>query len=203
MTALPHLGRLVLGTSLALSLAIVPAGADRSWSRADADALQRKLVLIALNGMAEAPKAQETRVTEAEVNAYLGVHARQELPEGVVDPRLTILPGGRLTGRAIVDLDAVRESQPRGTMSAWHLLSGRVPVEATGVLLTKAGVGRFALETATVGGVPVPKTLLQELVSYYSRSAEQPNGVSLDTPFRLPARIREIRTAQGQALVLQ
>jgi len=78
-----------------------------------------------------------------------------------------------------------------------------VPVEATGVLLTKAGVGRFALETATVGGVPVPKTLLQELVSYYSRSAEQPNGVSLDTPFRLPARIREIRTAQGQALVLQ
>jgi hypothetical protein len=40
-------------------------------------------------------------------------------------------------------------------------------------------------------------------VSYYSRSESQPNGVDFEAPFRLPARIREIQTRQGQALVVQ
>lgn len=203
MTALSHPGRLALGTTLALSFTLVTLQADRLSSRADADALQRKLVVIAMNGMSEAPQAQQTRVTESEVNAYLDLHARNQLPKGIVDPEIVIHPNGRLTGRAIVDLDAVRESQPRSAMSPWKMLSGRVPVEATGVLTTKGGIGRFALESATVAGVPVPKTLIQELVSYYSRSAAQPNGVNLESPFRLPARIREIRTAQGHAMVVQ
>lgn len=187
---------------LATALAVSPA-ADETASPSDADALQRKLVIIAINGMAETPQKQQTRVTQQEVNAYLELHGKQELPRGIVDPEITILPGGRLKGRALVDLDAVRESQPRGTMSPWQLLSGRLPVEAVGVLHTRQGVGAFSLESATVGGVPVPKTLLQELVSYYSRSESQPQGVSLDAPFRLPARIREIQTAQGHALVVQ
>jgi hypothetical protein len=51
--------------------------------------------------------------------------------------------------------------------------------------------------------VPVPKSVLQELVSYYSKSESQPQGVDFEAPFRLPARIREIRTTLGQALVVQ
>ena len=51
--------------------------------------------------------------------------------------------------------------------------------------------------------MPVPKSVLQELVSYYSRSSQNPTGVSLDTPFELPARIREIRVGQKQATVIQ
>ena len=82
-------------------------------------------------------------------------------------------------------------------------LTGRVPITATGVLTTSNGVGRFQLESATVGGIPLPKTLLQEIVSYYSRTPDTPAGVNLDDPFTLPARIREIQVERGQAVIIQ
>jgi len=49
----------------------------------------------------------------------------------------------------------------------------------------------------------VPKSLLQELVSYYSKTADKPGGVSIDEPFALPAGIRQIEVGQGQAVVVQ
>ena len=45
---------------------------------------------------------------------------------------------------------------------------------ATGVLRSKAGEFRFDLESATVAGMEVPKSLLQELVSYYTKSDVEP-----------------------------
>jgi hypothetical protein len=175
--------------------------ADRTWTSADADALQRKIVLIAANGLAERPEAKRTTVTEREVNAFL--QSRVDLPEGVVDPVVTILPDGRLTGSATVDLDVVRAAKPRGTLSPWNLVSGRLPLEVSGVLTTGDGVGAFSVERAMVSGVPVPKSLLHEVVNYYSRSDVQPEGVDIEAPFRLPARIREIQTTQGEAFVVQ
>jgi len=110
---------------------------------------------------------------------------------------------GRLAKIREQRLDAVRASQERGMLSPWTLLRGQVPVEAIGTLRTQKGVGAFTLESANVGGVPVPKTILQELVTYYSRSESQPKGIDIEAPFQLPAHILEIRTAQGQALVVQ
>ncbi len=82
-------------------------------------------------------------------------------------------------------------------------MTGRVPVTATGTLTTKDGVGRFTLESADVSGVTVPKTLLQELVSYYSRTPENPSGINMDDPFELPANIREIRVGKAQSTIVQ
>jgi hypothetical protein len=186
--------------SLLLALATSAAAAAK-WSRADADAFHSKMVQIATHGLAEKRPAKRTTLLEREVNAYLVVHG--ELPKGVVDPEIGILPNGRLTGRATVDLDAVRTSEERGMLSPWALLRGRLPVQAVGVLRTQKGVGAFTLESASVGGLPVPKTILQELVSYYSRSETNPTGIDFEAPFRLPAKIQEIRTSQGQALVVQ
>ena len=76
-------------------------------------------------------------------------------------------------------------------------------LKPSGLLRTENGVGAFTLDSATVGGVPVPKSVLQELVAYYSKSESQPEGLNFEAPFRLPARIREIRTTIGQALVVQ
>ena len=92
---------------------------------------------------------------------------------------------------------------PKYMFGTEELLRGRLPVQAAGVLRTQKGVGAFTLESASVGGLPVPKTVLQELVSYYSRSETNPKGVDFEAPFRLPAKIQEIRTSQGQALVVQ
>jgi hypothetical protein len=49
----------------------------------------------------------------------------------------------------------------------------------------------------------VPKSLLQELLSHYSRTPENPNGIGIDDPFELPARIKEIRVLKGEAMVVQ
>ena len=49
----------------------------------------------------------------------------------------------------------------------------------------------------------MPKAVLQEILSYYSRSPERPEGLSLDDPIILPSNIREIQVDRGQAIVIQ
>jgi hypothetical protein len=187
-----------------LGLLVAAPRADVRASRRDADLLKQKVATI--NAHAERPTKQgrRTMVSENELNSYLVYDARAQLPTGVVEPSLTILGTGRLSGRAVVDLDAVRKAKnPTSLLDPMNYLTGRLPVTATGVLRTSNGVGRFALETASVGGVPIPKLILQEIVSYYSRTTENPSGVSLDDPFALPARIREIQVERGQAIIVQ
>jgi hypothetical protein len=187
-----------------LALLVAAPRADVRASRRDADLLKQKVATI--NAHAERPTKQgrRTLVSENELNSYLVYDARAQLPTGVVEPSLTILGTGRVSGRAVVDLDAVRKAKnPTSLLDPMNYLTGRLPVTATGVLRTSNGVGRFALETASVGGVPIPKLILQEIVSYYSRTTENPSGVSLDDPFALPARIREIQVERGQAIIVQ
>ena len=64
-------------------------------------------------------------------------------------------------------------------------------------------MARLLFESATVSGVRVPKFVLQQIVSYYSKSETYPSGINLDDPFRLPARIREIQVERGRAIVIQ
>jgi hypothetical protein len=71
------------------------------------------------------------------------------------------------------------------------------------VLKTSNGVARIEFESAAVSRLPIPKFLLQEIVSYYSRTAANPAGINLDDPFALPARIREIQVERGQAIIVQ
>ena len=84
-----------------------------------------------------------------------------------------------------------------------NYLMGRLAVTAVGTLKTANGQGKFILESASIGSVPIPKILLQEIVSYYSRTPEKPSGVGLDDPFALPSRIREIQVQRGQAIIVQ
>jgi hypothetical protein len=148
-------------------------------------------------------KPIQTVVTEPEINGYLHYRGRQALPVGVVDPYVFALGGGRLSGVATVDLDAVRLSKPRGLLDPAQLLRGRVPVEATGVLTSKDGEFRFLLESATVAGFEVPNSVLQELVGFYTKSASHPDGYSLDAPFTLFGGIRQITVEAGRAIVIQ
>ncbi len=121
-----------------------------------------------------------------------------------MQPSVTALGDGRISGRAIVDLDAVRKAgNSTGLFDPRSYLTGNVPVTATGVLHASNGRGRFQLESASVGALPIPKLLLQEIVAYYSKSPDNPDGISLDDEFELPARIREIQVARGQAIVVQ
>ena len=190
--------------SAVLIAAVAVPSADERSSKRDADLLKQKVATITAFGDRPSNQIRRTSVSESEVNAYLGYDGRSQLPAGVVDPAVSILGTGRLAGRAVVDLDAVRRAKAsQSWFDPTNYLTGKLPVTATGRLQTSKGVGRFELESASVGGVPVPKLLLQEIVSYYSRTAQNPAGINLDDPFALPARIREIQVERGQAIIVQ
>jgi hypothetical protein len=165
--------------------------------------MQQKIVLIAERGIVPRQAPVRTTVTESEVNSYLAIYARSELPTGVIDPQISILDGDRVFGRATIDLDAVRRAGGGGWLDPTSYLSGRLPVTAEGVVRTKDGVAHLDLESAQVSGITVPKSVLQRIVSHYSRTPDYPNGINLDDPFPLPAGIRQIESRRGEAIVVQ
>ena len=188
----------------AFALAALVTAHAAATSRPQADAFARKLDAINQHASAGAKTPRRTTLTETEVNSWFEFRAQPLLPAGVTNPKVTAVGNGKLLGTAVVDLEAVGKKRGSGgTLDIWSYLGGKVPLSVTGILHTKDGKGRFELQAADISGVPVPKTLLQELVSYYSRSETKPQGVKLDDPFELPARIKQIEVGQAQAVVVQ
>ena len=201
-----------IGLSLAVVVPLVlPLAAQPQVTKQDADRCQGKFGRI--TGFANAPKArasangsaasQTTQLTDGEVNSYLHFHLKDQVPAGVVDPTLNAMGDGRMRGSATIDLDAVRKQKQRGWTDPMSYMTGKLPLTASGLLITQNGVGRFQLESAEISGISIPKSLVQELLSFYSKSAENPSGISMDDPFELPARIKEIRVGKGEAMVVQ
>jgi hypothetical protein len=188
---------------LLLATGIAVSAQSAAAAKAQAEQFEKKLQLIVAQANTEARTPRRTPVSEGEVNAYLRVRGPELLPVGVTDTTLSADGDGRVSGRAIVDLDAVREKGSGSLLDPKTYLTGRLPVTAAGILHTKNGSARFELHSATVGGVPIPKSFLQELVSYYTRSSDFPNGISLDQMYELPANIREIQVGDGNAIVVQ
>ena len=181
---------------------------DPSLNKATGDRFQAKLAKIVEIGNtprqpAKPRAAVTTQFTDAELNAYLRFNLKDQIPVGIVDPSLQALGDGRVSGRAIVDLDAVRKQKQRGWLDPMGYLTGRLPLTARGRLTTQDGMGRFQLEGAEINGVTVPKVFVQELLSFYSRTAEDPDGINMDDPFELPSQIREIRVASGSTTIVQ
>jgi hypothetical protein len=197
-----------LWTGLAIGLVLLSGQAQvkPQLAKAEGDRFQTKLTRIVALG--NAPRSQKratqsTVVSDVEVNSYLRYNAGDQIPVGIVEPILNAHGDGIVSGRAIVDLDAVRQQKQRGWLDPMGYLTGRLPLTARGRLTTQNGVGRFQLEAAEISGVSVPKTLVQELLSFYSRTPEDPDGINMDDPFELPAQIREIRLAPGAATIVQ
>ena len=204
------IGRVRFFTALGVLCAMAGLSAmQQALTRREAQSMDQKLLAVVKNAetakgsKTAAVRSWRTTFSEREVNAYLKFNAKEQLPKGVVDPQITIAGERRVMGRAIVDLDAVRTAKDRGWLDPAAYLSGSVEVRATGLLVTSSGTGTFQVESATVGGLPIPKSLLQELVSYYSRSPDLPGGFDLDKPFELPANIREVEIQRGAATVIQ
>ena len=183
-----------------------------SISKQQADLFSRKVAQIVGQGDAaqkpgtkvEKPGTKKTQVSETELNSWFAYSATPLLPAGVTDPRITMVGNGKVTGQAVVDLDTIaKKKQSGGTFDVWNLVGGKVPVNVAGTLRTRDGIGTFLLESADVSGLPLPKSFLQEVVSYYSRTPAHPQGVKIDDPFELPASIRQIDVGSGQAVIVQ
>lgn len=191
--------------SLLVAILWLPGSAiEGKISRQAADRLLGKAIAINANALASRPAPARTIVTEEELNSFLALDAREQLPVGVAEPSVEMLGNGRVVAHAIVDLDAVRKQRSSGGwLDLSSYLRGQVPVSATGTLRAAEGMARFDLDSADIYGIRIPKSLLQEVVAHYSRSSENPRGLDIDAPFPLPARIRAIEVRRGQAIVLQ
>jgi hypothetical protein len=195
--ALIFAGWLALDSGIATTIA-------SQLSQKDGDRLQRKIDAIHENGSANRPVPRKTPVTENEVNSYLAFNIKEKIPNGLTNPEVTILGADRLAGRVFVDIDDFKRNRnSTGVLDPLNYLSGKVPVTARGFLQTNEGRGRFYLESAEILRVPLPKPLLQELATFFSRSPERPNGIDIDAPFDLPAKIRKIETERGEAVIMQ
>ena len=190
-----------LATVLIAALATLQAA---DTSRPMAETFAKKIALINQHADRTPVSARRTTLTESEVNSWFAFRAQPLLPTGLTQPKVVIVGNGKLMGSATVDLEAIgRQRGSGGSLDVWSYLGGRLPLNVTGVLHTKDGQGRFDLQAADISGVPVPKTLLQELLSFYTRTAEKPQGLRIDDPFALPAGIKQIEVGQGQAVVVQ
>ena len=190
--------------AIALAAGLLTGATAINVSRAQAESFQKKLALIVRQGETKSDKPRQTTITEGELNSYLRFNAADRLPVGVTDPSIGIQNQGRLSGRAIVNLDVIRKKRSSGGwFDPLSYLTGQLPLTADGVLTTHAGRGKFVLDTAAVSGIPIPKSFLQEIVSYYTRTPDFPQGISIDEPFNLPAEIQKIDADRGRAVIHQ
>ncbi|PYQ17674.1 MAG: hypothetical protein DMF79_16995 [Acidobacteria bacterium] len=186
---------------LAMLLAgpVQPAVANRpppprpglSW--AEADVLAQALEEVAAAFKAGKPVTKQSLV----VTEALG----PSMPPGVSGVAVQLADNG-LVARAKVDLDRVPLKRPTGgAWSLYNLLSGVVPVEISGRLLAREGMGTIDLKEARLGNWPVPASLVGQLVSNSTRSAANPQGFDIQAPFRLPYAMRRVRFELGRAVV--
>ena len=181
------------GISLLAALAIAGSTAADVLTPQLADAFEKKIVLVQKIADQDAGKPRATAFSQAETNSYLKYKAGDLLPTGLMQPELTIIGEGRVSGKAVVDLDVVRQKQSSGGwFDPTSYLTGKLPVTASGKIVTWDGKGRFELERAEVSGLTIPKSFLGQMVNFFTRTADNPKGSSIDDIFELPAEIRRI-----------
>lgn len=200
--------------ALAVVVSIRAAALGQELTRSEAESMGRKLDAIVERGNVDASakpgsakpasaKPVSTSFTEREVNAYFKYMGPAFMPTGIQNTQLGIGADGNVNGQAVVDLNAIRTAQARGWLDPLAYVAGSMEVRVAGRLLATNGKGVFQFQSASVGGVPISKSVLQELVSFYTKTPEQPNGVNLDEPFDLPSNIRSVQTKVGAATVVQ
>ena len=114
---IPGVGITVAALMLA-AVATRAVNADARFTKAGSDAFHRKLATIVQGGVAPTAStaaskgngAKQTPILENELNSYLRYELREEVPAGVTEPTITIVGDGRVTGSAVLDLDAVKQS---------------------------------------------------------------------------------------------
>ena len=169
-----------------------------------ADAFEKKIVLVQSQSEQKSAKGRPTTFSQTETNSYLKFKAGDLLPVGLTQPELTIIGGGKVSGKAIVDLDIVRQKQSSGGwLDPTSYLTGKLPVTASGRIVTWEGKGKFELESAEMSGITIPKSFLAQMVNFFTRTADNPRGSSIDDTFVLPANIQRIDVNAGSWTVHQ
>jgi hypothetical protein len=188
----------------ALVAGVTGVTAANNLTRQLADAFEQKIVLVQQRAAAPAATLRASTFTQDETNSYLKFKAGDLLPAGLTEPVITLIGQGRVSGHAVVDLDLVRRTQGSGGwLDPTSYLTGKLPITAAGRIITADGKGRFELERAEVSGVPLPKAFVAQMVTFFTRTTDNPAGSSIDDTYELPAEIRRIDVEAGRFILHQ
>lgn len=165
---------------------------------------EEKIVLVQQQAQTPSKTPRSTSFSESELNSYLRFNASNLLPTGLTEPSITLIGNGRIIARGVVNLDIVRQKQSSGSwFDPTSYLTGKLPVSATGTIVSGEGQGRFDFEKVEVSGVLVPKALLAQMVTFFTRTANNAQGSSIDDTYELPARTQRISVDAGRFSVIQ
>ena len=171
---------------------------------ADGRELEAALARILVNaGTPSRGRERRVILSERAINGFLRFQGADRLPPGLTEPALRMEAGGRLTVTTTVDLDAVREQQAPGPFNPLRFLGGELPVTAIGVVQSARRALTIDVESARVGSLSVPVTLVNELVQIYTRSDEYPDGIDLSEPIALPSGIDAVLVEPQRVVVVQ
>ena len=193
---------LVAIVSTAIATAQEPRPAP-PLSNAAALTLAKKLASIEKRGRNKAKgsgKAETVVVSEHELNSYLNLTLKQDLPKGVSDVHFAI-QRERLEATGQLDLDSLDLKKGGSPFSPLSLLSGKVPVLLRGRLQSLDGFGTLQIEEAQLATIPVPLTFIERIVTSSTRNAQNPEGFDINAPFRFPYTLRRVRLEPGRALL--
>jgi hypothetical protein len=165
--------------------------------------LARKLEVLARRFEAgKPPREKRVTVSESELNAYVNVTLGPKIPRGVSDVSFRF-ESDRLSARALVDLGEVQDQVPKGSLGGLlAFLSGKVPLTARGRLTSsEEGFGELAVEEVSLSTIPVPVSLVEQLVVSATKSTASPQGFDIHSPFRLPYALKRVKIQPGRALL--
>jgi hypothetical protein len=174
-----------------------------SW--AEAEALDRKLTAIEKQRVVAPRKSrpETVTVTESELNSYLNLTMAEKLPKEVKNLEVHLLEHERLQANGLVDLDKVK-AKVAATASSWNpllLMGGFVPVQLRGRLVNRDGFGSIIWEDVQVNAWSLPVSLLEQMVASATKKPDNPEGVDISAPFRLPYSVRRVRLELGRAFL--
>ncbi len=172
-----------------------------AFSMAEAESLLRKFDALVATTVRR-PKARTVPVTESELNSYVNLMLLPMLTTATVRDVEVQLETGRVQAKGLVDIDEVKQHLELSPWNPISFLTGQVAVRVAGRYMgPKDGFGRVEIDEVRAGRVPVPVSVIEQIVARSTRSSKHPEGVDIRAPFRLPYPLRRVRLEPGRALL--